>query len=214
MAYYLLLLVTQIQIGRYAGLRFNHTRLNIAYRKYYWKKMGEKNVRLFFALWPNDEVRFRIAENLNLFKIDRNQSRLVTNSNLHLTLHFIGNTSIAEMKCLDRQARQVNAEPFDLCVDCSGYFKKPKILWFGCQSVPKALYDLHRNLGELIDQCTYTPEKRPYSPHVTVARKINGEPGSILIDPVHWQVDRFVLVESISVSGGVRYEVVESYLFL
>jgi len=176
--------------------------------------MVEKTVRLFFALWPDDEVRFQIAENLKHFNIDRNQSKLVSSSNLHLTLHFIGNTSLAEMKCLDRRARKVNAEPFDLCVDCAGYFKKPKVLWFGCQATPKVLYDLQGNLGELIAQCAYTPEKRPYSPHVTVARKIIGEPGSILIDPVHWRVDRFVLVESISVPGGVRYEVVESYMFV
>jgi len=176
--------------------------------------MGEKSVRLFFALWPDDKIRFKIAENLKRFKIDRNQSRLVTNSNLHLTLHFIGNTSLEEMKCLDRQARQVNAEPFDLCVDCSGYFKKPKVLWLGCQTVPKALYELQKNLGELIARCTYTPETRSYSPHLTVARKIIEDPGSVPIEPVHWQVDRFVLVESISVSGGVRYEVVESYMFV
>lgn len=176
--------------------------------------MGEKSVRLFFALWPDDEIRIQIAENLKRFKIDRNQSRLVTNSNLHLTLHFIGNTSLAEMKCLNRQAGQVNAEPFDLCIDCSGFFKKPKVLWFGCQTVPKTLYDLQKNLGELIARCAYTPESRPYSPHLTVARKINEAPGTLPIEPVRWQVDRFVLVESVSISGGVRYEVVESYLFV
>lgn len=176
--------------------------------------MDERNVRLFFALWPTDEVRFQIAENLKRFNIDHNQSRQVTNSNLHLTLHYIGNTSIAEMKCLDRQARQVNAKPFDFCIDCSGFFKKPKVFWFGCQTVPKALYDLHKNLGEFIARCAYRPESRRYSPHLTVARKINEAPGTVPIEPVYWQVDRFVLVESVSVSGGVRYEVVESYLFV
>ena len=175
--------------------------------------MGRKDIRLFFALWPDDEVRFQIAENLKRFNIDSPKSRLVTNNNLHLTLHFIGNTSIEEMKCLEVKARRVNAEPIELTLDYSGYFKKPKVLWFGCQVTPKALYDLQRNLGEQIARCAYTPEMRPYAPHVTVARKIIEQPGSILIEPVHWEVDRFVLVESISISGGVRYEVVESYLF-
>lgn len=172
-----------------------------------------KDVRLFFALWPDDGVRFRIAENLKRFNLDRGKSRLVTNSNLHLTLHFIGNTSIQEMQCLDRQARQVHAKSFSLSVDCSGYFKKPKVLWLGCQAAPAALYDLQRNLGEKIAQCAYTPETRPYSPHVTVARKVIEAPEPVAIEPLHWEVDRFVLVESIFVSGGVRYEVVESYLF-
>jgi len=171
----------------------------------------KKDVRLFFALWPDDEVRAQIASILNQINLDRDQCRLVKNNNLHLTLHFIGNTSIAEMKCLDRQARGFDAEPFELTLDCSGYFKKPKVIWIGCKSVPQVLYDLHGNLGGQIAQCAYTPETRPFSPHITVARKIIEPPGPIPFEPVPWQVNQFVLVKSISVPGGVRYEVVESY---
>jgi len=171
----------------------------------------KKDVRLFFALWPDDEVRAQIASVLNQINLDRGKCRLVKNSNLHLTLHFIGNTSIAEMKCLDLHARGFNAEPFEFRLDCSGYFKKPKVFWIGCQTVPQALFDLHGNLAEQISQCAYKPETRPYSPHMTVARKFTELPGSIPFEPVLWQVDRFVLVGSISVSEGVRYEVVKSY---
>jgi 2'-5' RNA ligase len=173
-----------------------------------------KDVRLFFALWPDDDVRFQISENLNRFKLDRGKSRPVTNSNLHLTLHFVGNTSLEEMKCLDRQARLVNAAAFDLTLDCPGYFQKPKVFWFGCQQTPSSLYNLHQNLGRNISNCEFTPETRPYSPHLTVARKIYRAPESVALEPVHWRVERFVMVESISISGGVRYEVVESYSFV
>ena len=170
-----------------------------------------KDARLFFALWPDDEVRLKIAENLNRFNLDQNKSRLVANNNLHLTLHFVGNTSIAEIDCLEAQARLVNSRPFDLILGCSGFFQKPKVLWFGCQQAPRTLYDLHQNLGQKIAKCAFEPEARAFSPHVTVARKIIEAPEPIDFDPVHWQVNRFVLVESISISGGIRYEVVESY---
>lgn len=170
-----------------------------------------KHARLFFALWPNDEIRLQIAKNLKRFNLDQHKSRLVTNDNLHLTLHFIGNTSITEMKCLDRQARQCNGKPFDLTLDCSGYFKKPKVFWLGSRRVPRSLSNLHRNLGELISECEYVLELRPYSPHVTVARKVYQAPEPASFEPVHWRVNRFVMVESVSVFGGVRYEVVESY---
>jgi 2'-5' RNA ligase len=206
-----MILVARFQFGWYAGLRFADTRLNIDYRKCYWKKMGEKITRLFFALWPDDEVRAQIAKNLNRINFDHNKNRLVTNSNLHITLHFVGNTPIDQMGCLDRQARQCKGEPFDLTLDCSGYFKKPKVFWFGPQRVPRSLSDLHRNLGDMISECEYTPETRPYSPHVTVVRKIYQAPEPVALEPVHWQVDRFVMVESVSVPRGVRYEVVKSY---
>ena len=170
-----------------------------------------EDVRLFFALWPDDDVRFQIVENLRRFELDRNKSRPVTPGNLHLTLHFVGNVSIAEMKCLDRQARQVKAEKFDLSLDYSGYFKKPKVLWLACRTVPRALIDLQQNLGRQIAECEYTPEERPYSPHLTVARKIYQAPEPVAVAAIHWQVDRFVMVESISDFAGVRYEVVKSY---
>ena len=133
----------------------------------------KKDARIFFALWPDDGVRIKIAANLDRIDINPDKCRWVTNSNLHLTLHFVGNTSIAEMKCLDRQAREFDAEPFDLTLDYSGYFKKPKVLWIGCQAAPEALYNLYGKLGEQISQCAYTPEIRPYSPDRTVARKFS-----------------------------------------
>lgn len=170
-----------------------------------------KDVRLFFALWPNDDVRFRIAENLKLFKLDGNKSRLVTNTNLHMTLHFIGNSSFKEMSCLDLQAKLTEAESFNLTLDCSGYFKKPQVFWFGSRAIPRALYELQHNLGQHLKTCAYKPESRPYSPHVTVARKIFEAPLTVSMEPISWQVNRFVLVKSISITGGVRYEVVESY---
>ena len=170
-----------------------------------------KDVRLFFALWPDAKVRLQIAENLKRFTIDSEKSRTIANSNLHMTLHFIGNVSIAEMKCLDTQARLVTGEPFECMLDCSGFFKKPGVLWFGCQTIPKALHDLHSDLGKQIARCDYTPETRPYAPHVTMVRKIIEVPRPIQLESVLWQVNRFVLVESIPVSSGVRYEVVESY---
>lgn len=170
-----------------------------------------KDVRLFFALWPDDEVRFRIVENLKLFDLEENKGRIISSSNLHMTLHFIGNTSFAEMSCLTQQARLTRAESFDLTLDYSGYFRKPRVLWFGCRYVPQALYDLQRKLGRHLEVCDYTPEARTYSPHVSVARKFFPAPVAIPLAPVLWRVDRFVLVKSISKPAGVHYEVLESY---
>ncbi len=170
-----------------------------------------KDVRIFFALWPDDEVRLRIAENLKRLNLDSNKSRLVTNPNLHMTLHFVGNTSFEEMNCLDRQAKLAQGKLFELTLDYSGYFKKPQVLWFGSHTTPRALHDLQRNLGQHLQTCGYTPVSRSYSPHLTVARKIFEAPGAVSLEPISWQVNRFVLVNSISIPEGVRYEVVESY---
>jgi len=170
-----------------------------------------KQARLFFALWPDDEVRYQVAENLRRLNIDGNSVRFVANRNLHMTLHFIGNTSRAEIKCLNGRARLVNAEPVELILNCSGFFKKPRVFWFGCRDVPNTLYNLHTRLGQQISRCAFRPESRPYSPHLTVARKIVEAPGYVAFKPVNWKVQQFVLVESRSTPEGVSYQVVESY---
>ena len=170
-----------------------------------------KEVRLFFALWPDESVRDEIAERLT--HIALNECRQVPRYNWHMTLHFIGNTTFGEKKCLNRQARKVWTKPFELTLDQTGFFKRPKVFWLGCSHVPEILYDLQENLGREISCCDYQPETRPYSPHITVARKVMQPPEVSQMAAIHWQVDRFVLIESVSESGGVRYQVLEEYLF-
>jgi len=173
--------------------------------------MRESNyIRLFFALWPSECVRDQISDCLKSFP--SNSGRLVPRYNWHMTLHFVGNTTLDEKNCLHRQAKKLSARPFDLCIDQAGYFNKPKVLWFGCRQPLRTLFDLQKNLGNEISQCEYQPETRLYSPHVTVARKVPEQPGLKMAHRICWSVDRFVLVESVSQPDGVHYQVMEEYL--
>ncbi len=167
--------------------------------------------RLFFALWPDESVREQIEDRLR--PVALKNCRPVPRRNWHMTLHFIGNTSLVERNCLHRQASEYRADGFDLCIDVWGYFMKPKVFWLGCQHPPQPLFDLQAGLGKKISRCQYRPESRPYAPHVTVARKVRIPPEPIMLQPIEWWVDRFVLVESVSVASGVRYDVIEEYLY-
>lgn len=168
-----------------------------------------KDIRLFFALWPDENVRQEISNCLKL--LPANSGRVVPRYNWHMTLHFIGNTTFAEKDCLHSQAKKIKAKPFDLRIDCVGYFKKPKVFWLGCQQPPGALFELQKNLGMLISECDYRPETRPYSPHVSVVRKVIEKPAMTSLDSIDWHVDRYVLIESVAEANGVRYRVVEEY---
>lgn len=168
-----------------------------------------KDIRLFFALWPDEDVRKGISRCLKL--LPAHGGRIVPQYNWHMTLHFIGNTTCSEKDCLHKQAKKLNAKPFDLRIDRFGYFKKPKVIWLGCQGPPGALIDLQKNLGGLISECEYQPETRPYTPHITVARKVSEKPETTSIDSIDWHANRFVLIESVAEQNGVRYRVLEEY---
>lgn len=170
-----------------------------------------KDLRVFFALWPDDGVRQQI---LNLFAnipVDGTQGQLITPANIHLTLHFIGNISFAESDCLKRQAAKVNSECFQLGIDRHGFFSKPKVFWLGCEQAPQALFDLQTRLGRVLLPCGFVPEERPFNPHVSIARKLAQAPLPIVFAPIQWKLDRFVLVESRSIADGVQYRVIEEY---
>lgn len=170
----------------------------------------KKDIRIFFALWPDEELRKQLQQTAELMTVTR-PGRRVPIYNLHLTLHFIGNVSFDEMECLQHQARQLRADGFEFTIDCHGYFKKPRVAWLGCSEIPATVSVLQQKLGRRLQKCDYQPEKRRYNPHVTVARKINQSPGTFEFVPLNWQVDSFVLIESRATNSGVKYEVVETY---
>jgi 2'-5' RNA ligase len=170
----------------------------------------KKDIRLYFALWPQETVRQRLQEAATTIEVD-SRGRRVPRANLHLTLHFIGNVYFEQMECLQRAARLVRAPAFDLTIDRQGYFHKPRVAWLGCSNPPAALDDLHRQLGEHLQSCDYRPELRPYQPHVTVARKLGPIASEASFAPLDWQVSEFALIEVQAIDNGVQYRAVETY---
>ena len=169
-----------------------------------------RDLRVFFALWPDDNLRQRLQQTALRLAIER-PARRVPDYNLHLTLHFIGNIYRAELGCLQREARAVFATPFELEIDRVGHFARPRVGWLGCSRVPEALASLHHDLGQRLTRCDYQPEARRFNPHVTVARKLQQQPAAFEFEALRWRVENFVLIESRQRDNGVQYEVIETY---
>jgi len=137
--------------------------------------------------------------------------RIIVPENFHITLHFIGSVSDEEKDCLHQAARKVTFQPFDISLDDFGFFNKAKIFWMGMQAAPAELSRLHENLGEALSACDYQPDLRPYSPHVSLLRKVRKTPVEYQPFSINWHVDEFVLVESLSSPEGVNYKVIKKY---
>jgi RNA 2',3'-cyclic 3'-phosphodiesterase len=166
--------------------------------------------RLFFALWPGDQVRQSIIETFSTVSVPEN-SRVAQPENLHITLHFVGQVSPEEKGCLHNAANSINHKPFLINLDRLGYFNKAKICWLGCNGLPIELTQLHHDLGASLARCDYKSESREYKPHVTLIRKCMAPVNTTKDFIIPWLVDEFVLVESISGPGGVNYKVIEKY---
>ena len=174
-------------------------------------KNNDRIHRIFFALWPDNATRMQIVESFKQLSIDKKHGHIVSFGNLHITLHFIGNVNQRKLDCLHRAAQAVKVGSFNLELDHYGYFKKPKVLWMGLKQTPEALETLHKTLGASLAECEFEVELRPYAPHMTLMRKLPKPEAFEKTKSIDWKVKEFVLVESISIEGGVRYEVREHY---
>ncbi len=137
--------------------------------------------------------------------------RNIPPSNFHITLHFIGSVTDDVKDCLHQSAQSVIFKPFDISLNHFGFFSKAKIFWMAAQVLPLELKRLHQNLGEALSACDFQIDPRPYSPHVSLLRKARETTINYSDFSIDWHVDEFVLVESVSTTGGVDYKVIEKY---
>jgi RNA 2',3'-cyclic 3'-phosphodiesterase len=163
--------------------------------------------RLFFALWPPTSVRLQMMQCLRDIPDLKHHGRPVKQDNLHMTVHFLGNIDVERIDCYIQQAKSVSLRPFELQLDTAGYFKKPKVLWLGCEEIPSRLIQFHTDLAMAIKNCGYISEARKYHPHITMARKIKEPLANQSIATIKWSVEEFVLVKSVTYPTGVEYTV-------
>ncbi len=162
--------------------------------------------RLFFALWPSPDVRRQLA------RVAHSWTRHpVADANLHMTLLFLGGRTARELGCFCEAAGNLQGEAFELQLDYLGNWARPRIQWLGTSCIPPALLQLVDTLQQALASCGVEPEKRPFVPHVTLSRKEKNPRVKAGLEPVHWQVRDFVLAESVSAQGGVRYAVVQRW---
>ncbi len=168
----------------------------------------EAGRRLFFALWPEPEVRRAlVAADRRLGR----EGRRVAADKLHLTLVFLGATPADRQACFSTAAAAVPGEPFELVLDRFGYFPRPRVLWLGSSQPPAALDRLVAALVPALARCGFVPESRPFAPHVTLRRKARRLPALQPETPVVWPVRDFCLCESASTPEGVQYRVLERW---
>ncbi|MEE8380096.1 MAG: RNA 2',3'-cyclic phosphodiesterase [Gammaproteobacteria bacterium] len=172
--------------------------------------------RLFFALWPHDDVREELkqCQQSHPFKkslLVNDGSRPVFPGNLHMTLAFLGNVDADQKACVEQVANGLRCSPFKLTINYADHWQKPRILVVGSDDMPKALVTLATQLRDGAIDCGVQMDMRPYNAHVTLMRKIARLPEGLAIRPFSWAAKSFVLIESTTRPEGVRYEVIREW---
>lgn len=133
-------------------------------------------IRAFIAINLSEEILRGLS--LTLAELKKRMPgipvRWVPVENIHLTLKFLGDVSIANLELLTKilRAEAARQSPFELSVGGLGAFpsvRRPRVIWAGVEA-PAELGVFQRSVEAEMARLGYPPEDRPFSPHLTLGR--------------------------------------------
>ncbi len=164
--------------------------------------------RLFFALWPDDETRDKVAALSKAIKTGG--LKKVNTGNIHVTLVFLGNIDEAQETAIRLGADEITSPPFQIDFDRLTVWRRAGILCLTASEQIQSLMDLVEALKVVARTNDVEVETRSYRAHVTLARKAWRKP-EIETETLSWRADSFALVESVSGNEGIQYRVLQSW---
>ncbi len=167
-----------------------------------------ETVRLFFALWPDNDLQGKLAA---WAEQAAGRGRGMRRENIHLTLAFLGATDAALIPELTALAAGVRFAPIRLALDHAAYWKHNRIIWCGPEQEPQALAALVEDLRTGLDAGGIGYDRKPFVSHVTLVRDASGLPAVPAWHPLIWDANDFALVGSTRVEGRVTYRVVQRF---
>ncbi len=133
-------------------------------------------IRAFIAIDLSEEILKSLAQVVAELKkrLGGAPVRWTPSQNIHLTIKFLGDVSVANLDMLTKllRAEAARQEPFELSVGGLGAFpslRRPQVIWSGVEA-PAELVTLQRGVETEMARLGYAPEGRPFSPHLTIGR--------------------------------------------
>jgi 2'-5' RNA ligase len=133
-------------------------------------------IRAFIAIDLNSDVRQGLGKVMDQLRqqLEVAPVRWVPPENIHLTLKFLGDVSLANLEMLKKimQSEASSYHPFDLSVGGLGAFpnsRNPRVVWVGVEAPPE-LGALQRSIEAAMERLGYGREERPFSAHLTLGR--------------------------------------------
>jgi 2'-5' RNA ligase len=186
--------------------------------------------RTFIALEMNDAQQRHLAGVISQVAAALPGIRWVNPAGIHLTLAFLGELSDDQlsgvMHAVESAVQQ--ASPFSYRFSRLGSFgspRQPRVVWMGIDEPSGALAHLHRVLNRELARRGFEIDKRPFSPHLTLARIRNPLPPDELqqlqtllmgkqaglTSPESYMVQHVNVMKSELLKGGAQYTCLQAY---
>lgn len=133
-------------------------------------------VRSFIAIELPDELKRGIVQLQSRLKAGKQPSvKWVDPYRIHLTLKFLGNIATDRISEIIRaiEASAQGVPPFHLEAKDLGVFpnlRRVQVVWVGISGELARLRQLQQGIESNLAPLGFTPESRPFTPHLTLAR--------------------------------------------
>lgn len=133
-------------------------------------------IRAFIAIELPSQIKTALGKLQDNLRTSKNASvKWVDPEGIHLTLKFLGNVDEAEIPALTKALSEAvkGVAPFSLQLGDPGAFPNPhapRVVWVGVGGEIEPLRTLHNNIDRVLAPLGFPPEKRAFSPHLTLGR--------------------------------------------
>ncbi|MHA6723408.1 RNA 2',3'-cyclic phosphodiesterase [Sphingomonas sp. RS2018] len=173
-------------------------------------------LRLFVALRPPPPVRSLLLDTMSGVR----DARWQDDSQLHVTLRFIGEVDEHVAADVDAALSSVYAPPVPMRIDGVGQFEDrghATALW-AAVAPREPIAALHARIDAALIRAGLLPERRTYHPHVTLAR-LNWSSGPVedwiadhaALKSDTWTANAFEVYSSELGRSGAHYEAIARY---
>lgn len=176
--------------------------------------------RLFLAVPIDEPTRSTLAEQLRRALPDGLPGRVVPPGSWHFTLRFLGDTREEAAATVSEEIRGAALPPaFQLRFDRCGAFPRParaSVLWLGVSSGAAEMTRLAQAAESAARAAGFPPERRPFSPHLTLSRLREPRDLRPLLEGIPpldatMEVREIALYRSHLGRGPARYEAVQRF---
>ena len=168
--------------------------------------MDYSTMRLFIAINFSPETKEKLAALQNTLRAGSKHGSFTIPENLHLTLAFLGECDLSQTAAIKAAMDTVIFEPFDIKIGRVGYFKSNGgDTWWAGVNESKPLLDLQRKLADNLSAAGFNLDKRKYSPHITLGRRVITDMEPWQTEPFGETAHKIQLMKSERIDGKLTY---------
>jgi len=162
-------------------------------------------IRTFIAIDIDDHAKQRLSEFISYLKKTGSDVKWIDESQMHLTLKFLGNIDDSKIQQISRILKSVteNFKSFSITLSGIGAFpnlKHPRVIWIGVEKGKDQLKDLNTIIEDYMEEEGFPKENRPYKAHLTIGRVKTSRNLSVLsrlIAETNFQLDSEIKIDEI-----------------